>query len=95
MAGRPPDPPEAIATQLKAFLFGGVGLNDRQLARIYQNITDFVVGAIVSERIPNDIIVMTYVDDGRNIEFAKSFPGPTSLGAIGIIAQTIRRNANY
>ena len=84
MAGRPPDPPEAIATQLKAFLFGGVGLNDRQLARIYQNITDSVVGAIVSA-IPNDIIVMTYVDDGRNIEFAKASPGQQASALLELL----------
>jgi energy-coupling factor transporter ATP-binding protein EcfA2 len=84
MAGRPPEAPDSIATALIDFLFGGKTVSDKQVGRIYQNLNDANVGAVVSA-VPNDYIVMTYVDDGRNIEFAKASPGQQASALLELL----------
>jgi ABC-type cobalamin/Fe3+-siderophores transport system ATPase subunit len=57
---------------------------DRQVARIYQNLNDATVGSVLSA-IPNDYIAMTYVDEGRNIEFAKASPGQQASALLELL----------
>jgi chromosome segregation protein len=82
--GHPPEPPESIVTAMKGFLFDGEPVTDRQVARIYQNLSDMTVGAVLSA-VPNDYIVMTYVDEGRNIDFAKASPGQQASALLELL----------
>jgi ABC-type cobalamin/Fe3+-siderophores transport system ATPase subunit len=59
-------------------------LTNRQVARIYQNLNDATVGSVLSA-VPNDYIVMTYVDEGRNIEFAKASPGQQASALLELL----------
>jgi AAA domain, putative AbiEii toxin, Type IV TA system/AAA domain len=83
-AGQPPEAPEPIVEMMKGFLFDGEPVTDRQVARIYQNLNDATVGAVLSA-VPNDYIVMTYVDEGRNIEFAKASPGQQASALLELL----------
>jgi chromosome segregation protein len=83
-AGQPPKAPEPIVAMMKGFLFDGEPVTDRQVARIYQNLNDATVGSVLSA-IPNDYIVMTYVDEGHNIEFAKASPGQQASALLELL----------
>jgi chromosome segregation protein len=83
-AGQPPEAPEPIVAMMKGFLFDGEPVTDRQVARIYQNLNDATVGSVLSA-IPNDYIVMTYLDEGRNIEFAKASPGQQASALLELL----------
>jgi ABC-type multidrug transport system ATPase subunit len=83
-AGQPPEAPEPIVATMKGFLFAGEPVTDRQVARIYQNLNDTTVGSVLSA-IPNDYIVMTYIDEGRNIEFAKASPGQQASALLELL----------
>jgi hypothetical protein len=83
-AGRPPEPPDSVVTGMKSFLLYGEAVTDKQLKRIYQNLDDNIVGAVMSA-IPNDFIVMTYVDEGRNIDFAKASPGQQASALLELL----------
>ena len=84
MAGQPPEAPDSLATGLAQFLFDGGTVSEKQAARIYVNLNDAVVGAIVSA-VTQDYIVMTYLDEDRSIEFAKASPGQQASALLELL----------
>lgn len=83
-SGKPTDPTEAISDALRAFLAIDGRLTPRQLQRIYQNISDATLSAIISS-VPDDFIVMTYSDDGRDMPFAKASPGQQASALLELL----------
>jgi AAA domain, putative AbiEii toxin, Type IV TA system len=80
MAGQPPEAPDALTTDLAGFL----SVSEKQAGRIYLNLNDTVVGTIVSAA-PGDYIVMTYLDDGGSIDFAKASPGQQASALLELL----------
>jgi chromosome segregation protein len=83
-AGKPAEPTEQIADMIRAFLRMEGNITPRQIARIYASLADNTVGAVLSAT-PNDFIVMTYVDDGRDIAFAQASPGQQASALLELL----------
>jgi chromosome segregation protein len=85
MAGSPPDASDGILTSLQTIIFGGVRqLTERQRKRIYQNITDTSIAGIMAA-VPDDSIIMSYVDDGRAIDFKMASPGQQASALLELL----------
>jgi chromosome segregation protein len=75
MAGSPPDASDGLLAALQSVIFKGRrALTDRQQKKIYLNLTDAVIAGIISAT-PKDTINMSYVDEGRAIDFKMASPG--------------------
>lgn len=85
MAGSPPDASDGLLNSLQGLIFNGVRqLTDRQRKRIYQNIADPVIAGIVAA-VPNDAINMSYVDEGRAIDFKMASPGQQASALLELL----------
>jgi hypothetical protein len=85
MAGSPPDASEGTLSSLQTIIFNGIRkLTDRQYKRIYQNLADPIVAAIVAA-IPVDSISMSYVDEGRSIDFRMASPGQQASALLELL----------
>lgn len=85
MAGSPPDASDGLLNSLQGLIFNGVRpLTDRQRKRIYQNLADPVIAGIVAA-VPNDAINMSYVDDGRAIDFRMASPGQQASALLELL----------
>ncbi|WP_423416384.1 TrlF family AAA-like ATPase [Hyphomicrobium sp. B1] len=82
--GAPPDPGEDVAAKIKALFFGGGQLTDNQSKKIFQNLSDATVGAVLASA-PKDAIILTYVDEGRDIPFAKASPGQQASALLELL----------
>jgi chromosome segregation protein len=82
MAGSPPEPGEKIADAI-AELFGRT-FTSRQTLRIYQNLNDGTVGSLLSGA-PRDYISLTYIDEGRDIEFRKASEGQQASALLELL----------
>jgi ABC-type multidrug transport system ATPase subunit len=69
---------------LKEFLSMEGNFTTRQLTKIYANIGDSTVGALLSA-VPHDYIAMTYVDGGKDIAFAKASPGQQASALLELL----------
>lgn len=83
-AGEPSEPDEALTQLLRDFLAIDGNITPRQLSRIYANIGDNTVGAMLSA-VPKDYIAMTYVDAGRDMAFAKASPGQQASALLELL----------
>lgn len=83
-AGKPAEPTEHIIALIREFLVMGGNVTTRQIARIYMNLGDATVGAVLSAK-PNDFIVMTYVDEGRDIAFSQASPGQQASALLELL----------
>ena len=84
-AGSPPEPGEELAANIHDVIFGGTGLTPQQNRRIYRNMDDTTVSAIVSA-MPKDFIVMTYIDDaGREYPFQLASPGQQASALLELL----------
>ncbi len=81
-AGSPPEPDAHTVAALRT-LFRRVS-TDRQASRVYQNINDASIGALLSAT-PRDFIVFTYVDEGRDIDFRKASPGQQASALLELL----------
>jgi Replication-relaxation len=83
-AGKPAEPTIHIVDLIRAFLALEGNITARQIARIYANLDDTTVGAVLSAT-PNDYIVMTYVDEGRDIAFPQASPGQQASALLELL----------
>jgi chromosome segregation protein len=83
-AGMPTEPTEHIIGMIRAVLVLEGNITARQINRIYSNLGDGTVGAALSAT-PNDYIVMTYVDEGRDIAFSKASPGQQASALLELL----------
>ncbi|BBO04468.1 hypothetical protein SG09_38180 [Bradyrhizobium ottawaense] len=85
MAGSPPDASDGLLGALQAAIFNGTRqLTERQRKRIYQNLTDTTVAAIVAA-VPADAINMSYLDDNRPIDFRMASPGQQASALLELL----------
>lgn len=71
-AGAPPtEPAEDASIAIKELIFTESKLTDQQTYKLFQNLDDDRLSDIFAAA-PRDYIVMTYVDQGRDIEFPKA-----------------------
>jgi chromosome segregation protein len=85
MAGSPPDASDGILNSLQAIIFNGARqLTERQRKRIYQNLTDTVIAGIVAA-VPWDSINMSYLDEGRPIDFKMASPGQQASALLELL----------
>ncbi|MBT1512912.1 AAA family ATPase [Bradyrhizobium sp. SRL28] len=85
MAGSPPDASDGILTSLQALLFKGLRqLTERQRKKIYQNLTDALIAGVVAA-VPSDAINMSYLDDGRPIDFKMASPGQQASALLELL----------
>jgi hypothetical protein len=85
MAGSPPDASDGILTSLQAIPFKGVRqLTERQRKKIYQNLTDALIAGVVAA-VPSDAINMSYLDDGRPIDFKMASPGQQASALLELL----------
>jgi ABC-type multidrug transport system ATPase subunit len=59
-------------------------ITNRQLSRIYANVGDSTVGAMLSA-VPHDYIAMTYVDGRKDMAFAKASPGQQASALLELL----------
>ncbi|OAF07582.1 TrlF family AAA-like ATPase [Bradyrhizobium neotropicale] len=85
MAGSPPDASDGILSSLQTILFHGARqLTERQRKKIYQNLTDTTIAGIVAA-VPDDSIIMSYIDDGRAIDFKMASPGQQASALLELL----------
>ncbi|AMA59850.1 hypothetical protein BCCGELA001_28715 [Bradyrhizobium sp. CCGE-LA001] len=85
MAGSPPEASDGLLSTLQSIIFKGIrALTDRQQKKVYQNLTDAVVAGIISAA-PKDTIIMSYIDEGRAIEFKMASPGQQASALLELL----------
>lgn len=85
MAGSPAEPPNATAEAIRATLFNGVGgLTPSQVTKVYSNLSDKVIGAVLSST-PRDSILLTYLSDGQPIRFEQASPGQQASALLRLL----------
>jgi chromosome segregation protein len=83
--GSPPEASEGFLTNLQSVLFKGARtVTERQRKRIYSNIDDERIAAIVSA-IPRDAINLSYMDEGRAIDFKMASPGQQASALLELL----------
>ena len=84
-AGSPPEPGEELSNGIQGFIFAGAGLTPQQIRRIYRNMDDVTVSAILSA-VPKDFIIMTYIDDvGHEYPFHLASPGQQASALLELL----------
>ncbi|WP_172980204.1 TrlF family AAA-like ATPase [Tardiphaga sp. P9-11] len=84
-AGSPPEASEGLLSALQSVLFKGARtLTERQRKRIYINLSDASISAIVSA-VPRDSIILSYMDDGRAIDFKMASPGQQASALLELL----------
>lgn len=83
-SGRPPEPMEEISAKLRELIQLEGNVTARQITKIYQNVTDASVTGILAA-VPDDYIVLTYVDDGHDIAFAKASEGQQASALLELL----------
>ena len=84
-AGSPLEPGAEISLSLLGFLFGGAGKpTTNQISRIYANLSDDRVGAVLTA-LPEDNIVLTYVSGGRSVPFAQASEGQQASALLELL----------
>ncbi|GEC59299.1 chromosome segregation protein [Bradyrhizobium japonicum] len=85
MAGSPPDASDGLLSTLQSVIFkGSRNLTDRQQKKIYSNLTDAVVAGVISAT-PKDTINMSYIDEGRAIDFRMASPGQQASALLELL----------
>jgi chromosome segregation protein len=83
-AGSPTEPSEEQANDIKELLFSESKLSGQQTQKIFQNLNDDALSAVFAAT-PRDYIVLTYVDQGGDIEFAKASPGQQASALLELL----------
>ena len=85
MAGSPPEASDGLLASIQSVIFKGArSLTERQRKKIYLNLNDAVVAGIVSAA-PKDAINMSYMDDGRAIDFKMASPGQQASALLELL----------
>lgn len=84
-AGSPKEPGTDLSTHIGKMIFDGKeSFTANQRLRIYNNITDSSVGAILSA-VPRDYIIFKYVEDGREVPFERASPGQQASALLELL----------
>lgn len=85
MAGSPAEPPaSASAAIAQTFFNGTIPLTAAQAAKVYGNLSDDTIGAVLSAT-PRDSIVLTYVSEGQSIPFERASPGQQASALLRLL----------
>lgn len=85
IAGSPDDPGRELSKHIQEMIFdGSSSFTENQLGRIYGNLTDATVSAVVSS-VPRDYIILNYVEDGRSMPFEKASPGQQASALLELL----------
>lgn len=85
MTGSPPEPGQDLSEKIKAVMLGGGKLSTFAAARVYTLLSDATVGAILSAK-TRDFIVLSYVDpNGRTIKFEKASEGQQASALLELL----------
>jgi len=85
-AGLPPEPSEEDAETLRSTIFSASTLTSQQTLKVYQNLSDETLANIFAA-VPRDYIVMTYVDQGRDVPFEQASPGQQASALLELLLQ--------
>ncbi|MGY4349724.1 chromosome segregation protein [Bradyrhizobium sp. GM7.3] len=84
-AGSPPEASEGLLSTLQTVMLKGArNLTERQRKKIYGNLSDAAISAIVSA-IPRDSIILSYMDEGRAIDFKMASPGQQASALLELL----------
>jgi AAA domain, putative AbiEii toxin, Type IV TA system len=84
-AGSPPEASEGLLSTLQTVMLKGArNLPERQRKKIYGNLSDAAISAIVSA-IPRDSIILSYMDEGRAIDFKMASPGQQASALLELL----------
>jgi chromosome segregation protein len=83
-AGSPTEPADDASNAIKELIFTESKLTDQQTHKLFQNLDDDRLSDIFAAA-PRDYIVMTYVDQGRDIEFPKASPGQQASALLELL----------
>lgn len=83
-SGSPPEPSEEDALLIKGIIFQDSTLTTQQTIKLYQNLNDEVLANIFAA-VPRDYIVMTYVDQGRDVPFEQASPGQQASALLELL----------
>ena len=84
-AGSPSEPSQQTEAAIRELMFGGqVTLTANMVKRIYMNLSDSTVGAIVSA-VPRDYIILQYVEDDITIPFERASPGQQASALLELL----------
>lgn len=84
-AGGPAEPPSAVAAAIRgAFFNGDSSMTSNQVAKVYANLSDKTVGAILSST-PRDSIVLTYMSESQPIRFEQASPGQQASALLRLL----------
>jgi hypothetical protein len=84
-AGSPKEPGNELSGQIGGMIFDGrESFTANQRLRIYNNITDSSVGAILSA-VPRDYIIFKYVEDSREVAFERASPGQQASALLELL----------
>jgi chromosome segregation protein len=84
MSGLPVEIGEPTLSELKDAIFSASTLTDQQAQRIFQNLDDDRLSEICAAT-PRDQIVLTYMDGGKGIPFAKASPGQQASALLELL----------
>ena len=85
MTGSPAEPPTAVGAAIREIYFNGVGgMTANQVSKMYDNLSDKTIGAVLSST-PRDGIVLTYMSDGQPIRFEQASPGQQASALLRLL----------
>lgn len=85
-AGLPPEPSDEDAEMLRSIIFTQSTLTSQQTLKVYQNLSDETLAKIFAAA-PRDYIVMTYIDQGRDVPFEQASPGQQASALLELLLQ--------
>jgi chromosome segregation protein len=83
-AGSPAEPSEEQSIALRELIFSESEITSQQAHKIFQNLDDDRLSEMFAAA-NRDYIVLTYVDQGRDIEFAKASPGQQASALLELL----------
>lgn len=84
-AGSPTEPGGEILALIRGMFFPNAPVTERQATKIYTNLTDSTLAEVLSA-VPQDGIVMTYVDgSGKEMAFGTASPGQKASAVLELL----------
>ena len=84
MAGSPTEPSEEDALKIRNMFFPGTTITTQQSVKIYHNLQDENLGSIFAAT-PRDYIILTYIDQGRDVPFEQASPGQQASALLELL----------
>jgi chromosome segregation protein len=83
-SGSPGEPSETDAKKINSAIFPSSALTAQQTTKVYQNLGDEAVAKVFAA-VPRDYIVMTYIDQGRDVAFEQASPGQQASALLELL----------